>query len=161
MGTSMLGEIQRLRGMTVAELQVEWTRLYGEPSRSRNRDYLVRRLCWRLQERELGGLSDRARARIEELAPGGFERARTPVVPRDVAPRAPRVARIRDARRPTTGTVIVREYRGRQLRLTVLDDGFELDGVVHASLSEAARAVTGSRWNGRLFWGLTERKRKA
>ena len=61
---------------------------------------------------------------------------------------------------PPAGTLITRTYRGRELRLLVLDDGFELEGVHYRSLSEAARAVTGSRWNGRLFWGLTERKRK-
>jgi len=163
MGDSMLREIQRLRGMTVGELQAEWQRLYGEPSRSRNRDFLWRRLAWRVQELAHGGISNRARTRIEELAPAGFERARTPNMARAAAtePPAPKVVRLHDPRRPTPGTVIVREYRGRQIRLTVLDAGFELDGVVHASLSEAARAVTGARWNGPLFWGLAQRKRKS
>ena len=50
--------------------------------------------------------------------------------------------------------MIARQWRGRVLRLTVLDDGFELDGVVHKSLSAAAQAVTGAKWNGPLFWGL-------
>ncbi len=67
----------------------------------------------------------------------------------------------RDPRLPSPGTVITRTYRGRELRLLVLSDGFELDGVHYRSLSEAARAATGSRWNGRLFFGLTERKRRS
>jgi hypothetical protein len=41
----------------------------------------------------------------------------------------------------------------------VRNDGFEIDGVVYGSLSEAARGVTGQRWNGPLFWGLRTRKR--
>ncbi len=57
--------------------------------------------------------------------------------------------------------VLVRQYRGRELRLVIHDDRFELDGQSFRSLSEAARHVTGSRWNGRLFWGLTQRKRKS
>ncbi len=66
----------------------------------------------------------------------------------------------RDLRLPSPGTVLTREYRGRELRLLVLDDGFELDGQRFGSLSEAARHVTGSRWNGKLFFGLTKRNRK-
>ncbi len=56
--------------------------------------------------------------------------------------------------------MIVREYKGRELRLAVLDDGYELDGTCYGSLSQAARAATGSRWNGPLFWGLRKRNRK-
>ena len=66
----------------------------------------------------------------------------------------------RDPRLPAPGSTIVREYRGQTLRLNVLDDGFELDGVHYGSLSEAARVVTGQRWNGPLFWGLRDRKRQ-
>ena len=66
----------------------------------------------------------------------------------------------RDPRLPSPGSTIVRDYRGQQLRLLVLGDGFELDGVHYGSLSEAARVVTGQRWNGPLFWGLRERKRR-
>jgi hypothetical protein len=152
----------------VSELQAEWSRLYnGEACRSRNRTYLVKRLCWRVQEVEHGGLSDRARARIDELAPDIFTRTRTPREALDAAtaanqPKADPVSGPkRDPRLPAVGTIITRTYRGRELRLLVLDDGFELDGVHYRSLSEAARAVTGSRWNGRLFWGLTERKRRS
>ena len=79
-----------------------------------------------------------------------------------VAANQPKTAKPkRDPRLPSIGAVLTRQYRSRELRLLVLDDGFELDGVHYRSLSEAARAITGSRWNGRLFWGLTERKRKA
>ena len=162
MSKSMLSEIQRLRGMTVGDLQAEWLKLYGEPSRSRNRQFLFRRLAWRVQELALGGLSDRARERIAELAPDSFVRARTPVrghvAPVPVPDTTPRSRR--DPRLPVPGTVLVREYRGRELRLTVLESGFELDGTVYGSLSEAARSITGSKWNGRLFWGLTKRKRR-
>ncbi len=159
--TSVVREINRLRQMTVAELQAEWFRQYGEPTRSRNRTYLWKRLAWRIQEMQHGGLSDRARSRIEELAPDGFVRARTP----DAATTKPHAAREcepeprRDPRVPPAGSVITRSYRGRELRLVVRDDGFELDGQAFGSLSEAARHVTGSRWNGPLFWGLTKRKR--
>ena len=57
--------------------------------------------------------------------------------------------------------VIVKAYKGRQLRLVVHEDHFELDGQSFGSLSEAARHVTGARWNGWLFWGLKQRSRKS
>ena len=65
MEKSMLGEINRLRQMTVAELRQEWQRLYGEQTRSRSRDYLWRRLAWRVQEVALGGLSESATSRLD------------------------------------------------------------------------------------------------
>ena len=163
---SMLAEIERLRGMTVAQLRVEWERLYGETTRSRNRDFLWKRLAWRVQEIANGGLSDAAKTRLRELAPVTlqFTRAQRPrgFDPDAAPPPAPRSTAkpVRDTRLPASGSVITRKWRGRDLRLVVRDDGFEVDGVVYGSLSEAARGVTGQRWNGPLFWGLRERKRK-
>ncbi len=161
MDTSMLSQINALRQMTVSELRGEWLRLYGEPTRSRNKQFLFRRLAWRVQELQHGGLSRTARDRIDELAPDSFIRTRTLQLPhgapeRVETPRKPQ----RDPRLPSPGTVIVKAYKGRELRLTVHDDHFELDGQSFRSLSQAARHVTGSRWNGPLFWQLTTRKRK-
>ena len=155
MSDSTIGQIDALRRMSVAQLRAEWERLYGEPTRSRNRTFLWRRLAWRVQELAHGGLSDDARDRLDGLAQDGFRRARPP----SVAP-IPAATR-RDARLPRPGSTITREYHGRELHLLVREDGFELDGQAFGSLSEAARHVTGARWNGPLFWGLTKRKRKS
>jgi hypothetical protein len=164
MDTSIVSEINRLRQMTVCELRVEWQRLYGEESRSRNKDFLWRRLAWRIQELQLGGLADAAKARMLEIAPATFVRSQIPPGFRPQLPDAqspgPTVPR-RDPRLPAPGSTIVRVYRGQTLRLQVLDDGFELGGVHYDSLSEAARVVTGQRWNGPLFWGLAKRNRKS
>jgi len=161
MNASIPQEIARFKAMTVGELRVEWERLYGEPTRSRNRVYLWRRLAWRIQELQFGGLSDATKARMLELAPATFTRSQLPpgfVPGMTVVPTSPGTTR-RDHRLPSPGSTIVREYRGQQLRLLVLADGFELNGMHYSSLSEAARAATGAHWNGRLFWGLRDRKR--
>ena len=165
MDTSIINSIRIIQAMTVAELQVEWSRLYdGEPCRSRNKAYLVRRLCWRVQELKFGGLSDGARARLRELAPVNFIRRSIPASfdpMADSAPKLKPVAVTRDARLPAVGTVISRRWRDRDLRLLVRQDGgFELDGKVYGSLSEAARGATGSKWSGWLFWGLRQRSRR-
>lgn len=152
----MLTEISRLRQMTVAELRVRWRELYGDESRSRNREFLWRRLAWRTQELALGGLSDRARSRIDQLAPNTFTRARTPTI----APARIERSR-RDPRLPAPGTIITKLYKGREIRATVRDDGVEHDGQMFGSLTAVAKHVTGStNINGRLFFGLTGRRRK-
>ncbi len=165
MESTLLGEIRRIQQLSVSELHAEWVRLYDEPCRSRNRTYLVKRLCWRVQEVQLGGLSDRARARIVELAPDSFVRAQVPrggvpetTAVQEAVPSRPKT--IRHPRLPSPGTVISRVWRGRELRLLVLPDGYELDGIRYESLSEAARAATGARWSGWLFWGLRQRTRR-
>ncbi len=163
MNTSVVGKIAALRQMTVAELQGEWLKLYGEPTRSRNKQYLWRRLAWRVQELAHGGLSDAAKATISELAPESFTRARTPLNGNDAAAAGDHNQHQhrghRDARLPTPGTVLTRQYKGQEIRVTALDDGFEWDGRRYGSLSAVAGAVTGSKWNGKLFFGLTKRKR--
>ena len=165
MENSVIRRIHALRQMTVAELRCEWERLCGEPTRSKNKDYLFRRLAWRVQEIAHGGLSDAAKDRIAELATGTVTRVRTPRGALDaaVAANQPNPAPIpkRDPRLPAPGTALTRQYHGREIRVLTLDDGFEYDGNHYGSLSAVARAITGARWNGKLFFGLTQRKRKS
>ena len=160
---SMIREIARLKSLPVADLQAEWLRLYGEPSRSRNRDFLWKRLAWRIQELDRGGLSRAALDRVDALAPDGFERARSrnaAIVDDAPARLAQTRQRRRDARLPVPGSVICKLYRGRELRVVVREDGLELDGVMYPSATALAKAITGSKSiNGWLFLGVTERKR--
>ena len=160
MEASVIRQIHRLREMTVGELQGEWQRLYGEPSRSRNRQYLWRRLAWRVQEIAYGGLSDRAKARLAELGQVEFQRARSPTYAADLAVSTPAPKPVRDLRLPLAGSVITKRYKGRELRVVVRDGGYEYDGTVFTSLSALARDITGSTHiNGKLFFGLATRKR--
>jgi aspartate ammonia-lyase len=50
------------------------------------------------------------------------------------------------------GTQLIREWRGVEHKVTVLADGFEWEGRRYKSLSAVARAITGTRWNGPLFF---------
>jgi hypothetical protein len=163
--SSVIAQIQALRGMKVAELRVKWRELFGEESRSGNRDFLWRRLAWRVQELAYGGLSERAKARMEELSnkvdirflpPPGWKQAIESALPAVPAKPGP----VRDTRLPKPGTILSRPYRGHDIRVTVLDEGFEWNGRPFKSLSAIAREVTGQRWNGLLFFGLTKRARK-
>ncbi len=163
METTLIRRIHRLQQMTVGDLRLEWLKLYGEPTRSRNKQFLWRRLAWRVQELAHGGLSDAAKAKIDELTPDSFARARIPQNGNDVASadrrRHHQPRDQRDPRLPAPGTVLTRQYKGREIRVVTLDDGFEWDGRRYGSLTAVAKAVTGQKWNGRLFFGLTKRKR--
>jgi hypothetical protein len=55
---------------------------------------------------------------------------------------------------PVVGTQLIREWRGIEHRVTVLADGFEWEGRRYKSLSAVTRAITGTRWNGPVFFGL-------
>ncbi len=157
MDATILSQISALQRMPVADLQAEWIRLYGEPTRSRNRQFLFRRLAWRIQELQHGGLSDVAKDRIDKLAPE-FTRARTPAEAPTTLPDEHRPRR--DPRLPSPGTLIVKAYKGRELRVVVRDDGLELDGTMYATATALAKAITGSKSiNGWLFLGIAKRKR--
>jgi len=149
--------IDALRQMTVAQLQEEWRRLMNEEPRSRNRVWMWRRLAWAIQAKEYGGLSERAKRRIEELIP--LAEAWMPIGKRALERRlSPTPIPKRDPRLPRPGTVLTRPYKGRTLAVTVLEDGFEYDGRRYASLTAIATAVTGSHWNGMHFFGLKRRE---
>ena len=150
---SVWARIAQLQQMSVGELREEWRKLYGEEPRSRHRVWLWKRLAWRVQELEYGGLSERAKKRLEELMPTAELALR---VPRDflkgVEPLPSR--QVRDQRIPPPGTVLLRDYKGRKVAVTVLDDGFEWEGREYRSLSAIAKDVTGAHWNGLRFFAL-------
>ena len=150
-------EIAVLKHMTVAELRARYAEVFGEQTRSRHQDYLVKRIAWRLQSLAEGDLSERARRRAEELANDADLRMTPPR--RTLKPEGQTVAvstlRVSaDKRLPMPGTVLTREYKGRTVVVTILPDGFEYEGKVYKSLSAVARAVTGTHWNGYHFFQL-------
>jgi hypothetical protein len=150
-------EWEQLRALKVAFLKTKYRDLFGEESKSSNRQYLFRRIAWRMQANSEGGLSERARQRAAEIANDADLRTRAP---RDFAERASwaRSHSRRDWRLPCPGTLLTRKHDRRQIIVKVLDDGFEYESRHYKSLSAIAREVTGTRWNGLLFFGLAERR---
>ena len=151
-------QIRELQHLPTARLVERYQSLFGAAARVRNAAWLRRQIAWKLQEREFGGLSDRAKDRLDELVARidlplhDATRSR----PRPWAQRLP-VPRT-DANTPIVGTVLSRAWRGQELRVQVRENGFEWNGVVYRSLSAVAKAITGTTWNGRLFFGLIQRR---
>ena len=147
-------DLAALDTMTVGELAERYREVFGEPTRTRNKEYLRKRIAWHIQELQDGGISSRALERIEQLAPEAPVRWRQPVVREDSAGGqvVPLATPRRDPRLPPAGTVLTRLHDGVEHRVTVLADGFEYDGENHRSLSKVARLITGTPWNGFLFF---------
>jgi hypothetical protein len=109
-------------------------------------------------------LSERARRRALEIADDADLRLGVP--PDFLAESVPPLAGAsphrkpphRDTRLPVPGTVLTRQYENRRIVVTVLEDAFEYQSRRYRSLSAIAREVTGTRWNGLLFFGLAERR---
>jgi hypothetical protein len=146
--------------MTVRELREKYREVFGEESQSNHRQFLIRRIAWRIQELAEGGLSERARQRALEIANDADLRIRAPKnflkAEGDDAARTvlSKLQGHKDERLPMPGTELTREYRGQRIVVRVLPDGFEYDGRRFRSLSAIASKVTGVRWNGFLFFGL-------
>jgi hypothetical protein len=164
MDASVSSQIEQLRHMKAAALRIRYREIFGENSRSSNREFLFRRIAWRLQAEAEGDLSERARRWALEIADDADLRIRAPegFFVGDAASKAGsgNSARSRrDRRLPIPGTVLTRHFENRRIVVTVLEDDFEYQSRRYASLSAIAREVTGTRWNGLLFFGLTERRR--
>jgi len=155
-------EVQELGRMTVGELKEKYLDVFGEETRSYHKEFLRKRIAWRLQSLSEGDLSERARRRAEELANDADLRIRTPRDPYKYGSAEMRSRTIggrlnpsRDSRLPLPGTLLVREFRHKTVVVKVLDEGFEYEDRRFKSLSAIAREVTGNKWNGFVFFGLT------
>jgi hypothetical protein len=150
---SVAADLAALQQMSPADLAEKYLALFGAPPRSRNKDFLRKRLAWRIQELAEGGLSERALARIEELGPAALAAWRHPArAGATSSTRAPMKSAARDPRLPPTGTVLTRVHGTTEHAVTVLDGSFEYRGERYRSLSKIARVITGTPWNGYLFF---------
>lgn len=141
MTDSVLPQLAALPGKSTPELKQLWRELYDREPPPYSKPFLVKRLAYRIQELAHGGLSARAEAKLAER-----------IEEEDL--RAKGKQPVRRSDRPIAGTRLIREWQGVEHTATVLDDGFEYQGRRYQSLSAIARAITGTRWSGPLFWGL-------
>ena len=154
-------QIEALSRMTVSQLHRRHLEVFGEPTRSNHRQFLFRRIAWRIQAIAEGGLSERARRRAMEIANDADLRIRAPrmLFGKDFtlerkASESRRVSGQQDPRLPPPGSFLEREFRGHRIIVKIRPEGFEFEGRSYRSLSAIAREVTGTKWNGFAFFGL-------
>jgi hypothetical protein len=151
---NILKEVAALQRLTVGQLRQRFAEVFGETTPASNRTWLIKRIAWRPQALAEGDLSERARRRAAELAQDADLRLNPPrsktttgTPPAPITLPAPS-----DPRLPPPGTILTRPYKGQQLHVQVLHDGFAYAGTVYPSLSAVAKAITGSHCNGYHFF---------
>lgn len=128
------------------ELLRLWRDLFGRvPSPTLRRETLIPILVYRIQEKSFGGLKESTVRKLRELADESVAGEMS----------AQRSIRLK------IGTRYVREHAGKLHEITVLETGYEYEGTNYRSLSEIARAITGTKWSGLAFFGLKIRARSA
>ncbi len=130
---------EELERLDPALLQRRWRSVIGRPApKSLSRQLMIRILLWREEIARLGDIDATVRAALAAALKGGEESSRNAAI----------------MTTPRPGSVLVREHDGALHRVMVLDHGYAWNGRVFASLSSVARAIAGTNWNGRRFFGL-------
>jgi hypothetical protein len=140
----VLAQLVALKTAPIGALRQKWRELFEREPPLYNRRYLESRLAYRIQELAYGGLKPETIERLEALADefegkGGKRRRAI-------------------ESRPIAGTRLIREWKGVEHCVTVRNDDFEYQGRPFTSLSSIARTITGTRWNGLVFFGLKNQR---
>lgn len=135
-----------LKTTSTPDLKAQWRDLFDSEPPPFNRRFLESRLAYRIQKLAYGGLKPETIKRLERLGEelDGGDRKKS---------------RVRADLMPIAGTRLIREWQGVEHVVTVTSYGFEWQGRPYKSLSAIARAITGTRWNGWVFFGLKNRRR--
>ena len=148
LGASLLSIVANLEGLDLDGLRRQWRdHLGGEAAAHLSRWLLMKVLAYRLQSDAFGDL-DKSIRRIlrcgkEDGVGAPFDR------------RAPQT---REGLGLKAGALLVREWNGRLERVMILEEGFAWNGQTFGSLSQIAKAMTGTNWNGHRFFGLRKGK---
>jgi hypothetical protein len=138
---TVLSQLAAIKGASAHTLKARWRELFDTEPPAYNRRFLESRLAYRIQELAYGGLSRESLDRLKAMA--GQYAAQEPV---DRKTRPPL--------RPIAGTKLIRGWQGVEHCVTVRADDFEYQGRPYKSLSSVAREITGTKWNGWIFFGL-------
>jgi hypothetical protein len=147
---SVLRQLAALQTLSVPQLKDRWRDLFCTDPPAYNRQFLIRRLAYRIQELFYGGLSQAAREALRRVA------AEDPLANMNKSVNAT----ANDAT-IIEGTRFMRTWKGRRYEVLATQLGFEYEGQSYRSLSAIAKLITGSHWNGRAFFGVKSAPREA
>lgn len=144
MKRAILTQISALKGAPAPVLKAKWRELFNSEPPAYNRRFLESRLAYRIQELAYGGLSEATLERLRVLAK------------QQEAEQQATKRKMGRGYRPIVGTKLIREWRGIQHTVTVRADDYEYLGRPFKSLSSIAKAISGTQWNGWVFFGLKD-----
>jgi hypothetical protein len=122
------------------ELKSEWEKQFKQPPPPKTRrEFLSAHLRWHEQAKQHGGLSRKVKSQVKQLT----QQLRNGV---DLTPDTDLTLK--------PGTKLLREYKGRKYEVIVCESGYRYNGQQYKSLSKIAREITGTQWNGKLFFGV-------
>jgi hypothetical protein len=147
--TSVETEIARLRGLDTKALRARWRTSVGHDAPTHlARHLLFAMLAYRLQAETMGDLDAETVRFLKQVDLAPSKQAAVPLTQ----------AFERRTRDLSPGTVLTREWSGQHHRVMVLEEGFVWEGRTYRSLSEIAKLITGTKWNGPRFFGLRDKK---
>lgn len=143
-------EIATMQRQSVNDLRDRYHAVFGEDTRARNKQWLIKRIAWKLQANEEGDISERARRLAMEIAQSTDIRTSAPKIRSRPTKQTCETATTfitlpADSRLPMAGTVLVKSYKGRSVQVRVLPNSFEYEGEQYKSLTAIARIVTGQK----------------
>jgi hypothetical protein len=145
MRESVLAQLAALKGAPASALKARWRELFDTEPPAYNRRFLESRLAYRIQELAYGGLSRETLERLQAMA-------------KQYASRGPAERKVRPSLLPIAGTKLIRQWQDVEHCVTVRADDFEYLGRPYKSLSSVAHEITGTKWNGWIFFGLKNTK---
>ncbi len=148
-------QLAELSTLDLQDLRVRWRKLLRTQPPQLSRPLLLRLLAYRLQA---GAYGDLNRETVRYLNRIARERARRQTEQgRQNAKAPPPIPPVPTSNRLKPGTLLAPEFNGIMYRVTVTHEGFVWQGSSYSSLSEIARLITGTRWNGSRFFGLRDK----
>jgi hypothetical protein len=161
-------DINRLARLAPAGVRDLYREIFGSGVPSGNCEHARRKIAWHVQAEREGGLPDAALQHAFVIARSASLRVRlaskSARLRRHLSPDHTLTVRIEpdyDSRLPMPGSVIVKKHKSRNIIVRVLDNGFEFDGRRFSSLSAVAHDITGTKWNGFVFFGLAKESPRA
>lgn len=137
---TIAAQVSALSDLPTSDLWGLYDGYYPRRPQGTNREHLISRLAYKIQEDSFGALPQTVRDRLVSI---GARHSKIRIKTKDeefvLAP----------------GTVLVRQFDDREHRVTVMASGeFEYEGKLFKSLSAAAKHIAGSPWSGPVFFGL-------
>ncbi|HBG50115.1 MAG TPA: DUF2924 domain-containing protein [Cyanobacteria bacterium UBA9971] len=141
--------IEQLQHLSREELIKKWKKLFktNSPQHAR-KEFLIKHIVWELQAKKQGGYTSQTQKQLDKLA--------------DKLASKQEVSKndIKETTKQTStfeikpGTMLIREYKGEKQEVIALEKGFEYQNRQYKSLSGIAKEITGTQWNGKLFFGV-------
>jgi len=140
---TIIKQITKLQSMPIRKLDNVWRTMFDHEPEVNSRKYMISKIAYKIQEIEYGALSVETEDKIKACAKATQKKSIT-----STAKKSKKFS-------PQIGTVITKNYHDKIYEVMVVNDGFSYDGMVYKSLSAIATKITGTKWNGLKFFGVS------